>query len=88
MILILYVVLVTKNNNKSEDDTFIRALGNKLFTLIANQFLNLKISDALFFYPLFKKSDFEDLKPKSKNFGVCIEIPYLMSKKDFLIQMY
>ena len=70
-----------KNNNKNEDDTFIRALGNKLFTLIANQFLNLKISDALFFYPLFKKSDFEDLKPKSKNFGVCIEIPYLMSKK-------
>ena len=55
-----------QNNNKSEDDTFIRALGNKLFTFITNQFLNLKISDALFFYPLFKKSDFEDLKPKSK----------------------
>ena len=70
-----------KNNNKSEDDTFVRALGNKLFTLITNQFLNLKISDALFFYPLFKKSDFEVTKPKSKNFGLCIEIPFLLSKK-------
>ncbi len=71
-----------KHGNKSEDDTFIRAIGNKIFTFITNYFLNLRISDSLFFFPLFRKSDFEKIFPKSKNFGLCIEIPYLFSKNN------
>ena len=43
-----------KHGNKSEDDTFIRAIGNKIFTFITNHYLKLKISDSLFFYPLLK----------------------------------
>ena len=71
-----------KHGNKSEDDTFIRAIGNKIFTFITNHYLKLKISDSLFFYPLFKKSDYENINPKSRNFGLCIEVPYLLSKNN------
>ncbi len=71
-----------KHGNKSEDDTFIRAIGNKIFTFITNHFLNLRISDSLFFYPLFKKSDYENINPESRNFGLCIEVPYLLSKNN------
>jgi len=68
-----------KDNNISEDDTLIRSIGNKFFTFITNHFLNLKISDSLFFYPLIKKEDFEKINPKSLTFGLCVEIPYLLS---------
>lgn len=71
-----------KYNNKSEDDTFIRALGNKLFTLLTKKLLKLNLSDSLFFFPLIKTSDFYKINPKSTNFGICIEIPYLLKKEN------
>ena len=46
--------------------------------------LKLKISDSLFFYPLFKKSDYENINPKSRNFGLVRSL--LLSKKQFTLQ--
>ncbi len=71
-----------KFNNKSEDDTLFRAIGNKIFTYICNKFLNLKISDSLFFYPLIRKTDFDKIKPLSTNFGICVEIPLLLARNN------
>lgn len=71
-----------KFNNQSEDDTFIRAIGNKLFTLITKYFLKLNLSDSLFFFPLIKNKDFKQINPKSTNFGLCIEMPLLLAKKN------
>ena len=69
-----------KDGNKSPDDTFIRAIGNKIFTFIVRNIFGIKITDSLFFYPLFKKSDFDKISPKSIDFTICIEIPVLLHK--------
>ena len=71
-----------KFNNQSEDDTFIRAIGNKLFTLITKNFLGLNLTDSLFFYPLIRNKDFKQINPTSTNFGLCIELPLLLAKKN------
>jgi len=71
-----------KFNNHSEDDTLIRALGNSIFTFICNKLLNLNLSDSLFFYPMIRKNDYKLISPKSNNFGLCIEIPYLLAKNN------
>ncbi len=71
-----------KFNNKSEDDTLFRAFGNKIFTYICNKFLKLKLSDSLFFYPLIKKEDYQNINPKSQNFGLCIEMPLLLARNN------
>ena len=70
-----------KHNNKSDDDTFIRAIGNKIFTFITRKLLKLNLTDSLFFYPLIRKSDYLKIKPQSTNFGICIEIPFLLSQQ-------
>ena len=71
-----------KFNNKSEDDTWFRAIGNQVFTFICKKFLKLNLSDSLFFYPLIKKSDYKNIKPLSRNFGICIEIPLLLARNN------
>lgn len=70
-----------KHKNTSEDDTFFRAIGNKLFTLLTIHVLKLKITDSLFFYPYMKNSDYSKIKPISKYFGICIEIPLLLARQ-------
>ena len=67
-----------KGGAKSPDDTFIRHIGNKVFTYIVRIIFHIDISDSLFFYPLIKKEDFDKIKPKSKDFTICIEIPVLI----------
>lgn len=69
-----------KDGNKSPDDTFIRMVGNKIFTKFVRVLFNISITDALFFYPLIKKSDFKKINPKSTDFTICIEIPVLISR--------
>ena len=59
-----------------------RAFGNKIFTYICNKFLKLKLSDSLFFYPLIKKEDYQNINPKSQNFGLCIEMPLLLARNN------
>jgi len=75
-----------KGGAKSPDDTFIRSIGNKLFTYITRLIFKINISDALFFFPFIKKEDYEKIQPKSKDFTICIEIPVLIKNldKDYL----
>ena len=69
-----------KDGNKSPDDTFIRMLGNKIFTKFVRVLFNISITDALFFFPLIKKTDFDKINPVSNDFTICVEIPVLISK--------
>ena len=69
-----------KDGNKSPDDTFIRMLGNKIFTKIVRFLFKISITDALFFFPLIKKTDFDEINPVSNDFTICVEIPVLISK--------
>ena len=71
-----------EKNCGSDDDTFIRAIGNKIFTFITRKLLQLDLTDSLFFYPLIRKKDYIKIQPKSTNFGICIEIPFLLSQQD------
>jgi glycosyltransferase involved in cell wall biosynthesis len=67
-----------KGGAKSPDDTFIRSLGNSLFTYIVRKVFQIDITDSLFFFPFIKKIDFDKIEPKSKDFTICIEIPVLL----------
>ena len=64
-----------KDGAKSPDDTPIRALGNKIFTLIVKSLFGPKISDSLFFYPMFKKTILNKLNLDSDDFTLCLELP-------------
>ena len=48
-------------NGGTDDDTFLTALGNIIFTLIGNIFFSLKLSDILFTFILGKTEVFKDL---------------------------
>ena len=67
-----------KDGAKSPDDTFIRAIGNRLFTFLVRILFKCRISDALFFYPLFKREILENIDLKSKDFTLCLELPALV----------
>ena len=67
-----------KDGAKSPDDTFIRAIGNQLFTFLVRKLFKCRISDALFFYPLFKSEILENIDLKSKDFTLCLELPALV----------
>ena len=66
-----------KGGAKSPDDTLIRALGNKIFTFLVKLLFKCKITDALFFYPLSKKSVLKNLELSSQDFTLCLELPAL-----------
>ena len=51
-------------NGKTDDDTFLTFLGNKIFTTIGNIFFGLKIHDILFTYVMGRTSCFKNLKLK------------------------
>ena len=63
-----------KDNNVSEDDTFIRKLGNYFFTKTVNLLFNINTTDVLFLYVLSKRKNFLSLKLNSKDFRICTEI--------------
>jgi len=67
-----------KDGSKSPDDTFIRAIGNKIFTLLVRILFKCNISDALFFYPLFRKEILEKIELTSQDFTLCLELPALV----------
>lgn len=64
-----------KDGAKSPDDTFIRAMGNRIFTMIVKRLFGPKITDSLFFYPMFKKNILENLDLDSDDFTLCLELP-------------
>ncbi len=59
----------------SDDDTFIRKLGNKIFTVLLRTMFGVRLSDALFFYALGKKAVFARLDLECKDFALCVEVP-------------
>lgn len=62
-------------NGKTDDDTFLTFLGNKIFTTIGNIFFGLKIHDILFTYVMGRTSCFKNLKLKNQDFRFCVELP-------------
>lgn len=72
-----------KNGAKSPDDTVIRAFGNKLFTLLVRIIFKCKITDALFFYPMFNRKILQDINLKSPDFTLCLELPAVVHEKNF-----
>jgi len=48
-------------NGISEDDTWITAFGNRMFTFLVNAFFGGKFTDALFGFKIIKKNVFEEL---------------------------
>lgn len=67
----------------SDDDTFLTLIGNKIFTFIGRFFFKLKLSDILFTFILGETQKFKNLKLKSKDFRLCVEIPIKIVKKKF-----
>ena len=68
---------------KSPDDTFIRALGNKIFTLIVRKLFGTQITDALFFYPMFKKDILNEVYLKTDDFTLCLELPIKLHNQGY-----
>ncbi len=66
-----------KGGTKSPDDTPIRALGNMIFTFLVKLLFKCEITDALFFYPLSKKSVLKSMDFSSQDFTLCLELPAL-----------
>lgn len=62
------------DGGKSDDDTIIRYLGNKLFTWLGRFLFGLELSDILYLQAVFAKSILDRLDLKSQDFGLCVEI--------------
>ena len=62
-------------NGGSEDDTLITYVGNKFFSIIGNIFFKLKISDILYTYVRGETKLAKNLKLKSGDFKICVELP-------------
>ena len=73
----------SKDGAKSPDDTFVRAVGNKIFTYLVVFLFGCKITDALFFYPMFRKNILEKIELESDDFTLCLEFPVLVHKNNF-----
>lgn len=58
----------------SDDDTFIRHIGNMFFTFLVNLKYKIFISDALYLYTAVRKDKFHLIRPKSRDFEYCVEI--------------
>ena len=63
-----------KDNNISEDDTFVRKIGNHFFTNLINILFRINSTDVLFLYVIGKRDDFISLNLKAGDFGICTEI--------------
>ena len=72
-----------KDGAKSPDDTVVRAIGNKIFTYLVVFLFGCKITDALFFYPMFRKNILEKIELESDDFTLCLEFPVLIHKNNF-----
>ena len=78
----LFASRYTKNSG-TKDDTIVTFIGNKFFSFLGNFFFNLKISDILFTYLMGKSERFKNLKLKSPDFRICVEMPIKINKYGF-----
>ena len=70
---------------KSDDDTFITLIGNKIFTLIGKIFFSLPISDILYTFILGKTNKVKELNLIQNDFRFCVELPKKAKKKNYLL---
>jgi glycosyltransferase involved in cell wall biosynthesis len=75
-------------NASSEDDTITTYFGNKIFSLLGKLFFGLKISDILFTYVFGKTDKARNLNLKSRDFGICVELPIFANKLGYKITDY
>jgi len=59
----------------SDDDTFIRYIGNMFFTFLLRVLHGVKITDSLFLYVVARKNIFNYIQLHSKHFEWCVEFP-------------
>ncbi|MCY4643618.1 MAG: glycosyltransferase family 2 protein [Bacteriovoracales bacterium] len=59
----------------SDDDTIIRYIGNRSFSLLLRFLHGVQISDALFLYCLAKREIFNKISISSEAFDWCVEFP-------------
>ena len=66
---------------KTDDDTFLTFIGNKIFSTIGNIFFRLNIDDILFTFVLGKTNSFKSLELKNFDFRFCVELPIIAKRK-------
>jgi glycosyltransferase involved in cell wall biosynthesis len=67
----------------SDDDTFIRLVGNTIFTFLLRLMFRVQLSDALFYFCMGKKEVYEYIDPRSADFSLCIEVPVKVHRMGF-----
>ena len=72
-----------KGNSGSEDDSLLTYIGNKIFSFICRNFLNIRLTDVLYTYVLCNTKKFNSIKFKNSDFRLCVELPHNVSKKSF-----
>jgi len=70
---------------KSDDDTFITLIGNKIFTLIGKIFFSLPITDILYTFVLGKTSKVNKLNLTQNDFRFCVELPIKAKKNKYFL---
>ena len=70
---------------KSDDDTFVTLIGNKIFTLIGKIFFSLPISDILYTFVLGKTNKVKELNLIQNDFRFCVELPIKAKKNNYLL---
>ncbi len=70
---------------KSDDDTFITLIGNKIFTLIGKIFFSLPITDILYTFVLGKTNKVNKLNLIQNDFRFCVELPIKAKKNKYVL---
>jgi len=70
-----------EKNSKSDDDTIVTWIGNKVFTLIGKIFFSLNITDILYTFVLGKTKEVKELNLNQDDFRFCVELPIKAKKK-------
>ena len=70
------------NGGRSEDDTILTYIGNKMFTSIGKLFFKLKVNDILYTFVMGKTSSFKNLNLSNKDFRFCVELPIKIRRKN------
>ena len=74
-----------EKDGKSDDDTIVTLIGNKIFTLIGKIFFSLPITDILYTFVLGKTEKVKKLSLKEDDFRFCVELPIKAIKNNYLI---
>lgn len=69
-------------NGKTDDDTLLTLIGNKIFSAIGNIFFKLNIDDILYTYVMGRSESFRDIKLKNFDFRFCVELP-IKAKRNY-----